>query len=130
MRVLIVEDYPDSAEALAHIVRLWGHEARVAVDGFGALETAAGFDPDVILLDIGLPGIDGFEVARRLRADERHARTLIVAVTGYNEPADRERSRLAGIDHHLRKPVDITTLELLLVRRDEELRAQSAPEPA
>jgi CheY-like chemotaxis protein len=116
MRVLIVEDYPDSAEALAHLVRLWGHQVEVATDGHEALAAVERTIPNVILLDLGLPRIDGYEVARRLRADRRFDSTLIVAVTGFNEPRDRERSRQVGIAHHLSKPVDITTLELLLAR--------------
>jgi len=116
LRVLVVEDNVDSAEALQELLRLWGHEAQLAYDGRTGLAVAAGFAPDVVLLDIGLPGMDGYEVAEELRRRESATRTLLVALTGFGRREDRERAWQAGIDHHFTKPVDLSTLRDLLAR--------------
>ena len=105
-RVLIVDDSRDSVETLALLLRVSGHDVRVALDGPGALEVAASFVPEVVLLDIGLPGMSGYEVAAQLRQVPGFASALIVALTGYGQLRDRDRSRNAGFDHHLTKPVD------------------------
>ncbi len=114
LRVLLVDDNVDGAESLAALLRLAGHEVWLAHDGPGALEAAAGFRPDAAVLDIGLPGMDGYEVARRLRADPAAAPAVLVAVTGYGRDRDRERSREAGFDYHLVKPVDLAELHRAL----------------
>ncbi|HEY3355416.1 MAG TPA: response regulator [Polyangia bacterium] len=111
-KVLLVEDNPDLAEALMETVRLLGHDVRAVGTGAAALAAAVADPPEVVLLDIGLPDLDGYEVARRLRP--RLARACLVAVTGYSQPADRERARAAGFDRHLAKPVAIEALEQLL----------------
>ncbi|HEX3131261.1 MAG TPA: response regulator [Thermoanaerobaculia bacterium] len=113
-RVLVADDNQDSAESLGMLLELHGHEVRLAYDGQEALDAAGLFLPDVMLLDIGLPKMDGFEVASRLRQDSRHDRMLLVAVTGYGRDGDRERARAAGFDHHLIKPVDPRTLADLI----------------
>ena len=113
-RVLLVEDNLDAAEALSELLRMWGHEVQVAHDGLSALMTARESHPDVVLLDIGLPGMDGYEVARELRAIPGLARARLIALTGYGQDADRHRSQLAGVDHHLVKPVDLEQLRTLL----------------
>jgi CheY-like chemotaxis protein len=116
-RVLVVDDNRDSAETMAMLVELWGHEVRIVHDGPAALASVAGspgWRPEVILLDIGLPGIDGYEVARRLRQEPSLDGTLMVAMTGYGQERDRQLSREAGFDHHLVKPVDPATLQALL----------------
>jgi two-component system CheB/CheR fusion protein len=95
---------------------LSGHEVRTARDGREALEQAVAFEPEVVLLDIGLPQMDGYEVARRLRQLEPARRALLVALTGYGQPTDRQRSLEAGFDEHLLKPVDPTALEALVAR--------------
>ena len=115
MRVLVVEDHADSAETLAVLLRLHGHEVDVAPDGPTALRIAAQNPPDVALLDIGLPRMDGFEVARRLQ-ERPGKKPLLVAVTGYGQEEDHRRSEQAGIDLHLLKPVDPEQLEKLLAR--------------
>ena len=115
-RVLIVDDNLDGTRVLARILRVRGHEVRVAHDGPSALEEARADPPDVVLLDIGLPGMDGYEVAGRLRELEGPDRSLLVAVTGYGQEEDRRRSREAGFDHHLVKPVDPKSLEEFLSR--------------
>ncbi len=113
-RVLIVEDNADTAESLAMLLRLDGAEVQIASDGPQALDVVAEYQPTVVLLDIGLPGMDGFELARRLRAHPSTADAFLVALTGYGQADDRSRAQEAGLDHHLVKPVDYTTLRDLL----------------
>jgi CheY-like chemotaxis protein len=113
-RVLVVDDNADSAESLVMLAGMWGHEAREAHDGPTALAVASEFRPDVVLLDIGLPGMTGYEVARRLRATPGLESILLVAMTGYGQDKDRRRSADAGFDLHLVKPVDPATLRKLL----------------
>jgi CheY-like chemotaxis protein len=113
--VLVVDDNRDLAESLAMVLRLWGHDVAVAYDGSQALAAARARPPDVVFLDIGLPQLDGFEVAQRLRADPGLRKTRIVAVTGYGQDEDRRRSQAVGIDIHLTKPVDPIVLQRLLV---------------
>jgi CheY-like chemotaxis protein len=103
--VLVVDDNVDAAESAAVLLRYLGHEVEVAHDGHSALEAVRGFRPEVLLLDIGLPGMDGYEVARVLRAKPEHRGLVIAAVTGYGQDEDRSRSRDAGFDHHLTKPL-------------------------
>ncbi|HEY1289560.1 MAG TPA: PAS domain S-box protein [Burkholderiales bacterium] len=109
-RILVVDDNIDAAVTLALLLKSLGHETCVVHDGLQALRMAAQFRPDVVLLDIGMPGLDGYEVARRLRALKRERPLRIVAVTGWGQEADRARSREAGFDVHLVKPVDPTVL--------------------
>jgi PAS domain S-box-containing protein len=116
LRILVVDDTPDAADTLARILRALGHEVRTAYDGHAALAAAGGQRPEVVLLDLGLPGLDGFEVARRLRAVPELAGTRLVALTGYGGAADRERTREAGFDAHLVKPVQLDALRELLAR--------------
>jgi signal transduction histidine kinase len=121
LRVLIVEDNHDAASALSDFLELSGHETRVVSSGSGALEAARQMKPDVVLCDLGLPGMDGFEVARALRADPLTAETYLVALSGYGQKDDRDRSRQSGFDIHLTKPVHPTVLEtMLLTSRREE----------
>src|SRR5262249_18028864 len=114
LRVLIVDDNVDAAQSLAVLLNLWGHEVYTAHDGAAALEAAQPWQPEVVLLDRGLPGMDGYEVARRLRAAQGSAGPLLVALTGYAQDEDRRRSQDAGFDRHLVKPVDPEILEALL----------------
>jgi len=115
-RVLVVDDVADSAETLAELLGLWGHEARIAQDGPAALETARAYRPEVVLLDIGLPGMNGYEVARRLRQESDGTTMLLVAMSGYAQESDRQMSREAGFDEHLAKPIDLGALRALLAR--------------
>jgi CheY-like chemotaxis protein len=115
-RILVVDDNIDAAESLAMVLRLAGHEVRTAYSGPVALAEAQAGPPDVVLLDIGLPGMDGFEVARQLRRNRRLSQVLIVAVTGYGQESDRQRTQEAGFDYHLIKPIDPTRLEQVLSR--------------
>jgi len=115
-RVLVVDDSVDSAETLGELLRIWGHDVRLAHDGPAAVAAARDYRPDVILLDIGLPGMDGFAVARQLAAEGLKTR-LLVALTGYGEQADKQRSQAAGFHHHLVKPVDPEALQKLISGR-------------
>ena len=118
-RVLVVDDNRDGAESLAMMLRLWGHEVSVAYDGLAGLELAKADPPAVIVLDIGLPGLDGYEAARRLRAEPATADALLIALTGYGQEEDRRRARAAGFDHHLVKPVDHGALQAVLAANAE-----------
>jgi PAS domain S-box-containing protein len=114
-RVLVVDDNVDAANSLALLIRLDGHDVRVSHGGQSALEIGERFQPDVIVLDIGLPGMDGYEVARHLRRKPTTAASLLIALTGYGQTEDYRRSREAGFDHHLVKPVDPKAVRQLLV---------------
>jgi CheY-like chemotaxis protein len=107
-RILIVDDNADAADSLALLLEMDGHTTRSVYGSLAALESAGAFDPHVVLLDIGLPGMDGYEVARRMRA--RGSKAQIVALTGYGQRDDQARSRDAGFDAHLVKPVDLQLL--------------------
>ncbi|WP_284617968.1 hybrid sensor histidine kinase/response regulator [Aquabacterium humicola] len=123
-RILLVEDNVDVADTTALMLTMSGHTVRVTRDGMQALSTAAEFAPEIVLLDIGLPLLDGYEVARRLRALPALQRARIVALTGYGQPADRQRGREAGFDAHVLKPVDPAVLAALIDRGplgDDEL---------
>ena len=113
-RVLVVDDNVDIADLLAEALTTLGHDARVAYDGPGALAVAAGFAPQIAFVDIGLPVMDGFELARRLREAHPGRPLQLVAVTGYGQEADRQRSREAGFDVHLVKPIDLGALTTLI----------------
>ena len=110
VRVMVVDDNHDAAESLAYLLSLEGHTVDVAYDGVTALSEAAKSHPQVVLLDIGMPGMDGYEVARALRAGESTRLMTIIALTGYGQPDDREHARAAGFDDHLTKPVDTELL--------------------
>jgi CheY-like chemotaxis protein/two-component sensor histidine kinase len=115
LRVLVVEDNVDAADSLSMLLRLYGHEVLVARTGPTALEVAAKFHPSLVLLDVGLPGMDGYEVARRLRANPELTGMTLCALSGYTpSDADRLRPQQAGFDHHFVKPVSMDTLTGLL----------------
>ncbi len=114
LRILIVDDNPDAATTLNMLMTSFGYETCVVGTGLEALQSVGVFKPNVVLLDIGLPGIDGYEVARRLRAMKSNQRIKIVAVTGWGQEADKQKSRAAGIDVHLMKPVDAAELRIAL----------------
>ncbi|HVF62127.1 MAG TPA: ATP-binding protein [Thermoanaerobaculia bacterium] len=113
-RVLVVDDNRDAAESLAMLLKLLGSEVHVAYDGPGALEAVTSYRPSVVLLDIGMPGMDGHEVARRIRSQPELQDVALIAITGWGQEEDRRRSHEAGFDSHLIKPVDVGALEGLL----------------
>lgn len=118
LRILVVDDNRDSADSLGMLFRLVGHEVRTAHDGLEAIAAADEFRPDAIVLDIGLPKLDGYEVARQIRRLEWSRKTTLIAVTGWGQAEDKERSEEAGFDHHLVKPVDPSALLELLTGKD------------
>ena len=120
VRVLVIDDCPDTTETLRILLGLWGHEVRAAHSGAEALRLAPDFLPEIILLDIGLPGLDGYEVARRLRQLPGLADVFLLAMTGYTSAQDVARSRAAGFDLHLAKPFDPDALQRLLLSRAAE----------
>jgi len=113
-RILVVDDDVDAAEALADLLRDYGHDVGTAHDGPGALDSARRHRPDVVLLDIGMPEMDGYEVAKRIRCDLGLGDALLVALSGYGEDRHRRLAREAGFDQHVTKPVDASRLEELL----------------
>jgi CheY-like chemotaxis protein len=113
-RVLVVDDNVDAAEALAELLRDYGHDVATAHDGAAALDQARLHRPDIVLLDISLPEMDGYEVAKRIRNEVGLGDALLVALSGYGEDRHRRLAREAGFDHHVTKPVDESTLEELL----------------
>lgn len=120
-RVLVVDDHPGTAEALAMLLRLLGHQPHAVHRGADALTAARELDPHLILLDIQLPDIDGYEVAKTLRG-ERGRRCYLAAATGWGRPSDRARAAAAGFDEHLTKPYDVSAIRRLL-RQSEEATA-------
>jgi len=127
-RILMVEDNPDAAESLRLLLEVLGHEVAVAHDGDAGLDVARARPPEVMLVDIGLPGADGFEIARRVRCDPALRHVTLVAVTGYGRDEDKRRSREAGFDHHLVKPIDAETLARVVARL-ESREADGAAAP-
>jgi CheY-like chemotaxis protein len=121
-RILVVDDNIDAAQTLQMLLELEGHEVRAAHDGIEALAAARDFAPELVLLDLGLPGLSGYEVAERLRS-QPGPRPALVAVTGFGQEADRRRSRAAGFDRHFAKPVRLEDLTAVL-------RVLPAAEPA
>ncbi len=120
LRVLVVDDNVDTAESLEMLLRESGHDVRTAHDGPAALEAARDYRPNVVLLDIGLPELDGYEVAKRMRQQPVLQNVVLVAMTGYGQESDRQRSREAGFDHHLVKPADFEQLQEILATVSEK----------
>jgi two-component system CheB/CheR fusion protein len=113
-RILVIEDNVDVANTTQMLLELQGHEVQIAFDGLSGIEAVQKFKPEVILLDIGLPGMDGYEVARRLRKLPETEKVLLIALSGYGQAQDIRKSKEAGFDHHLVKPADINQIEALI----------------
>jgi CheY-like chemotaxis protein len=120
MRILIADDNRDAAEALSQFLARTGHSIFLAYDGRQAIELANQLKPEVAVLDIGMPEIDGYEVARRLRAEAWSARLVLVAVTGWGQAHDKNEAFAAGFNHHFTKPIDPGRLESLLAEVNQE----------
>ena len=127
VRVLLADDNVDAADTMSAVLQMSGHEVKTVYSGFEALRAAVQFSPDVILLDIGMPGMSGYQVAQQLRADARFDQTLLVALTGWGSENDRMLALQAGFDHHLTKPVDHLALEPLLRRAAHSRVAPETP---
>jgi two-component system CheB/CheR fusion protein len=125
-RILVVDDSVDSADSMATLLKLDGHEVRVAYDGASALESALAFRPQVVLLDIGLPGLDGYEVARRLRRLNETKGVFLIALTGYGKTEDRIKALTSGFNYHITKPVDPEELDMII----KKLTPGCSDEPA
>jgi CheY-like chemotaxis protein len=106
-RILVVDDYRDAAEFFAVLLKHLGHDVRTASDGFQAIAVAEEFRPEVILLDLGLPDLNGFETAKRIRKESWSERTVLIAISGYGNKRDRQLSQEAGFDAHLLKPASV-----------------------
>ena len=126
LRILIVEDNEDCALSTAALMRMNGHEAVTARDGAEGLELARSFQPEVVLIDIGLPGMSGYVFARKLTGNRRRNFPLLIAVTGFAHEKDRRGSRAAGMHLHLVKPIDPSELEVSLRRFERALRRAHA----
>jgi CheY-like chemotaxis protein len=113
-RIVVADDNEDSAESFAMLLSFSGHEVRVAHDGAAALNAVRDFRPDVAFLDIGMPGLSGYEVAQAVRAEPWGRDVTLIAVTGWGQPDDRTRARTAGFDRHLIKPIDPAEVDRLL----------------
>jgi CheY-like chemotaxis protein len=114
LRVLVVDDNLDTAESMSMLVETLGHDVLTAHEGNAALQAFREFKADVVLLDIGLPGLTGYEVAACIRAQETSHRVVLVAITGYGQESDRQLALAAGFDHHLVKPVDFDKVIAIL----------------
>src|SRR5262245_339011 len=114
MRILIVDDCKDGADCLAILLRKWGHEVRVAYDAPTALQLAEAFRAEIVLVDIGMPGMDGYCLARELRGREAFRDALVIAVSGYSDPAHRVLGNEAGFDFYMVKPTDPAALQEIL----------------
>jgi DNA-binding response OmpR family regulator len=125
-RVLVVDDNVDSAESTAAFLRLEGHEVKAVHDGLQALASLKVFDPHVVVLDIGLPGLDGYAVARQLRERGDSSHMLLIAVTGYGQKEDRQRAADAGFDYYFVKPADPREIQVAI----EHGRNSAAAEPS
>ncbi len=128
LRVLVVDDYPDVARSWSILLTMWGHQVWVACDGVAALEMASAYQPDVLLLDIAMPKLDGCQVARQLRRQRRFENTLLIATSGWADEAHRLLGEEAGFDLYLIKPIEPSTIEVLLLLERDRL-ARSSPTP-
>ena len=126
LKVLVVDDNPDVAESTAILLRVAGCTVHVARDGKTALAALDTLQPDAVLLDIGLPGMDGYQVAARMRERPDFKRTLIVAISGYGQDEHQARSREVGVDHHLVKPIDPAAVMAILGSQREPASASTA----
>jgi CheY-like chemotaxis protein len=114
LRLLVVDDNEDSADCVSLLFEMSGHQTRTAHDGKGALHTARQFAPHIVFLDIGLPDMTGYEVARTFRADPRLASAKLIALTGFSSAEDKQKALDAGFDFHLTKPVELEVVRALL----------------
>lgn len=129
LRVLVVDDSEAAAKTMGMMIELSGHEIRIAHDGAAAIELARSYRPEVVLMDIGLPGMNGYEICKIMKDDPLHSNTIFIAQTGWGQDEHRKRSQEAGFEHHLVKPVDMYDLEKLLNECSKNLLAASIPAP-
>jgi two-component system CheB/CheR fusion protein len=118
-RILVVDDNVDAAESLTSLLRVWGHDVQMVHDGPAALEIAPAFNPSFVFLDIGMPGMDGYEVAQRLKRMSMLEQAVLIALTGFGGDQDRRRANQAGFDRHITKPVNPGLLQTVLAGGDD-----------
>ena len=123
MKILVVDDNADSADMVALTLQMSGHEARAAYSGQAALQIVVEYQPDFVLLDIGMPEMNGYEVARRLRQLAPTKNAWLIAITGYGQDTDRQLTQEAGFDYHLVKPIDPDKLEEVLTKLAKQPRS-------
>lgn len=123
LRILVVDDNQDTAQSMGELLEILGHQTKVAFDGPKAVELAIAFKPDLVLLDIGLPMVDGYEVARRMRLVESLQDATLIALTGYGRDEDREKARESGFDKHFTKPIDLNDLQKLLAQKIASMKS-------
>ncbi len=128
-KVLVVDDDRDAADTLVVLLRLWGYTSAAAYNGVQALELADTFRPNVVLLDLRMPGLSGFAVARRLRSQPRHRRVHLVALAGYDTAQDKAEAYRAGFDYHVLKPVDVVAVNALLRRYARRVKSGTRAQP-
>jgi CheY-like chemotaxis protein len=128
LHILVVDDNRAAADSLGMLLRLWGYDCRVAYDGTSGLEAARAYRPDCLLLDIGMPGMDGYSLARRVRQQPELAEAKLIAVTAFSDAAHLRRAREAGFDHHFVKPADPLELGRLLDMLNEVIRLATRTE--
>jgi CheY-like chemotaxis protein len=120
----VADDNVDAAESLALVIGMWNHEVFVAQSGVAALEMALREQPDVCILDIGMPGMTGYEIAARIRNQPWGGETVLFALTGWGQSGDIERAKAAGFNEHMTKPVDFARLEVLLAKRSAQAKVR------
>ena len=130
LKVLVVDDNHDAAESLSMLLQLKGHEVRMAYDGENAVQLAADFRPHTVLLDLGMPKMNGYDACRRIRDHEWGAQMTLIAVTGWGQEEDRRKSTDAGFDGHLVKPVDPEALDELSTQLQSSVRALTCGKPS
>jgi CheY-like chemotaxis protein len=113
-RILVADDNRDAADSLVKLLRLCGHETSVAYNGVDALDVATRTNPEIVFLDIAMPGLNGYELARRLRAQSNGRRITLVALTGFGQHEDKRLAGESGFDHHLTKPADLAIIESVI----------------
>jgi len=129
LKILVIEDNEDAANSLAELLKMEGHRVCVAIDGQSGIAKAREFRPEAVLCDIGLPDVDGYEIARTLRADGKFRSTRLIALSGYAQPEDRQRAMAAGFDDHIPKPPSLDALATAFASRDKPRTMAAALAP-
>jgi CheY-like chemotaxis protein len=130
LRIALIDDNVDAIDSLRAVLQVMGHEVSTALDGTTGFELIRDTHPQLVVCDIGLPGMDGYQIIARLRETVKGPMPFMIAMTGYGQPEDRVRALAAGFDHHLAKPVDVEELLRLIAAQAERLRTSPTPPPA
>jgi CheY-like chemotaxis protein len=126
-RILVVDDHRDIADSLIRLLRVLGYEAKAVYDGKSAIQEAAEFEPDMAFIDIGMPGLNGYEVVRQIRQQRAHIHVILVALTGWTRSADIQQAYNSGFDLHIAKPMNVDTLRHLLKLLDPSADLADSP---